>query len=85
MMNSRPKWKIILSITVMIIIFQRLVTFILRTSDQSGEKVFDQNHDLSSPTISEFLHNNDNNNDLESLDGDLNDLENAIQNVKRKT
>ena len=64
-MSLRQKWKIVLSITVTIIIFRGLVTFLLRTSDQSGEKVFDQYRDLSSPTISDFLPRT--NNDLESL------------------
>ena len=82
-MSLRQKWKIVLSITVTIIIFRGLVNFILRTSDQSGGKVFDKYHDLSSPTIFEYLQ--DTNNDLEILDDDLNDLENTIHNVKRKT
>ena len=64
-MTSRRKWKIVFSIAVTVIIFQGLFSFILRTSDQSAEKVFDQYHDLSSPTISDFLPRT--NNDLESL------------------
>ena len=64
-MNSRQKWRIVFIIAVTVIIFQGLFSFILRTSDQSAEKVFDRYHDLSSSTIIDFLPHT--NNDLESL------------------